>query len=196
MNTVARFLSRPAISIVLRKIVELNFFMQKRFIRRFLLPLAGNDRILDIGCGTGEFSPFFPREQYTGLDIDLVNIAYARAHYDREFILGNATSLPFPDRSFTKALVVGVFHHLDDQNAQKMMSEIIRAVRPGGTMLVIEDTKNDFPLTKLMHAMDQGAHIRTVAQWKDFFSRQARVEAFRTFRSGVCYYSLFLLKHG
>ncbi|MEW6610017.1 MAG: class I SAM-dependent methyltransferase [Patescibacteria group bacterium] len=186
-------LSRPEISIVLRKIVELNFRTQRRLIKEYLLPLSAGDRVLDIGCGIGEFSALFPSTQYLGVDIDEPSLVLARRRFRREFVYADATRLPFNDASFSHALVVGVLHHMNDADAARALKEIGRVLKFGGQALIMEDTKSTNLLTRMMHALDQGSFVRTEREWAGLIGPQVSVQEHTTFMNGVCYYSAFIV---
>jgi len=187
-----KFLSNPSISIILRKIVELNFRKQKQVIKKYF-SVTESDKILDLGCGTGELSVFFPAQNYTGIDIDPKNIKYATSHYKGKFLVADGKDLPFPDNSFSKILVVGVFHHLSDTDSKEVINEIKRVLKPDGKFLVMEDTKTKNPITTLMHRLDQGEYIRNKEDWHKLFSNEFSVENSFSFKNGICFYTTFLL---
>lgn len=183
----------PAIVIVLRKIVELNFRKEKNAIRRYL-QLRSGERVVDIGCGTGEFAPLFPASQYEGIDLDPANISYAKKHYPSyRFQVGDALHLPFPDASFDAALVCGVLHHLSDDEARGVITEMRRVLKLSGKALVMEDTKTERLVSRIMHDIDQGAHIRSERAWNEMMRSSFRVEHSWSFTSGICYYTGFVL---
>ncbi|MDD2807017.1 MAG: class I SAM-dependent methyltransferase [Patescibacteria group bacterium] len=186
-------LSRPAISIIIRKILENNFKRQKEIIKKYFL-LDLDDKILDVGCGTGEFSIFFPAQNYTGIDLDPQNIKFAKAHYQGNFLVADATNLPFDDHSFSKVLVVGVFHHLSNDAAERAIKEIKRVLKLDGKFLVMEDTASSNIFTKFLHRLDQGEFIRSGEQWFNLFSQNWKVAENFKFNNGICYYSCFLLE--
>lgn len=67
-----------------------------------LNPVAGAT-LLDAGCGTGHFSRSFAAAglRVTGLDPDPAMINYAQARGGgADYLLGSATALPFPERSY------------------------------------------------------------------------------------------------
>jgi SAM-dependent methyltransferase len=95
------------------------------------------ERVLDIGCGTGEGTLFlareFPQARVRGVDLaeEMVRAAVAKVGLDPEgriaFKLGDAADLPFPDHSFD--LVAQL-------NMPPFFTEIARVLRPGGHVII------------------------------------------------------------
>ncbi len=192
-NMLKKFLTVPWVSIFLRRIVENNFKKEKELIKKYFSII--NDQILDLGCGTGEFSVFFPPEKYIGIDIDLENIKYASSHYKGNFLVADAKNMLFPDNSFSNVLVIGVFHHLSDQDCQLVLAEIKRVLKPQGRLLIMEDTIDKNMLSKIINYFDQGKYIRKKEEWKRIFSELWHIEKESDFRAGICFYSAYLLKN-
>lgn len=184
---------RPSILIIIRKILEVNFRKQKETIAQYF-PTAEHEYVLDLGCGTGEFSEFFGNKSYTGIDIDPANIKYAQKKYrNKKFLAADAKNLPFSQDYFDKILVVGVFHHLSGTDTDQVMTEVKRVLKPSGKILIMEDTKTKSVLTRLIHRLDQGSYIRSEKEWQELFSKNLVTEKFFTFKNGLLYYSTFLL---
>ena len=60
--------------------ITFDYFIIKKVIKRELLVLD-NEKILDVGCGTGILSPLFAKASYKGIDTDGKLISYARENY-------------------------------------------------------------------------------------------------------------------
>ncbi|OGE82646.1 MAG: hypothetical protein A2846_03225 [Candidatus Doudnabacteria bacterium RIFCSPHIGHO2_01_FULL_49_9] len=184
-------LTSPQVSIVLRKIVENNFKKEKAVIRKYFSAGPG-ERVLDLGCGTGEFSGLFPAKNYLGIDIDPKNIAYSQKHHQGEFQVADARRLLFANESFDKVLVVGVLHHLSAPDCRLVLKEIKRVLGQSGRVLVMEDTRSRRLTVRYMQSVDQGAFIREFSEWETLVSEEFIIQKSGTFDSGACFYSYFL----
>lgn len=95
------------------------------------------ERVLDIGCGTGEGSLFlareFPQARVRGIDIseEMIREAIAKVGLDPEgriaFKVGDASNLSYADESFD--LVAQL-------NMPPFFGEMARVLRPGGHVIV------------------------------------------------------------
>jgi len=101
------------------------------------LGLTGAERVLDVACGTANAALVARRAgaAVTGLDSSprLLEVARERVP-DGEFVLGDATALPFDDGSFDAA--VSVFGVIFARPAERAAAEIARVVRPEGRVAI------------------------------------------------------------
>jgi SAM-dependent methyltransferase len=115
------------------------------FVRRHLEGLDG--KVLDLGCGPGQWSEWLHSLGLDVLGIDLVPefIAHARwAHAGPEFRLGSITELEVPDGSAAGALAWFSTIHLPPPSLDEALTEIHRVVAPGGTaVLGFFDSEHD-----------------------------------------------------
>ena len=93
-------------------------------VHRQLIEQAGispGDRVLEIGCGTGNLSILAkrlqPAAEVIGIDPDPKALSRARRKAKRAgqavaFDRGFSEELPYPDGSFDKVLSAFMFHHL------------------------------------------------------------------------------------
>ena len=107
----------------------------------FLKEHANPDmQVLDIGCGNGRFYPLMKERKanYTGIDNSQGLLSEARRKFpEANFILGDATVLPFPDASFDIAYSFAVVHHIPGRELQNtFFTEAERVLRPGGTLII------------------------------------------------------------
>ena len=98
--------------------------------------------LMDVGCGFGgtltSLNERFQRMQLTGLDIDLHQIARARASVTNRndnriaFVAGDASCLPCADESFDRVLAIEAIFHFPDR--VRFFNETRRVLKPGGRL--------------------------------------------------------------
>jgi ubiquinone/menaquinone biosynthesis C-methylase UbiE len=100
--------------------------------------VQAGDRVVDIGCGTGNYAIAAAHEgaSVVGVDAAAGMLARARAKAPGiEFIDHDVTRrLPFPDESFDVAFCLLVLQLISDRPA--LLAEVRRVVRPGGALIV------------------------------------------------------------
>lgn len=95
------------------------------------------NKVLDVGCGTGLFRDCF-KGNYTGIDVNGEYIKKAQKTKEGVFIEGDATNLPFQDGSFDLIFTLGVLHHLNSEQCEKMLREMLRVCKTGGHILIMD----------------------------------------------------------
>ncbi len=97
-------------------------------------------KILDIGCGMGEFSRYakakYPLLDITGLDFSGYAVDKAKKSDNRmEYIAGDLYKMDmFKDSQFDYAISTEVFEHLT--YPEKMIEEVHRILKPGGILVI------------------------------------------------------------
>jgi ubiquinone/menaquinone biosynthesis C-methylase UbiE len=108
------------------------------------LAARAGDRVLDVGCGTGEqvralAARVGPTGRAVGLDPSETMLAEARARgrgarAPAEYRPGDVYALPFPDDAFDACLAEKLFTHLADP--ERALAELYRVTRAGGRVVV------------------------------------------------------------
>ena len=115
--------------------------------REVLNDLAGARRVLDVGCGPGQFTVLIaerlPAAEVTGIDLAPTMIELARAHAATSpaagrlrFEVADVARLPFPDGRFDVVLSTGSIKHWPDPVAG--LREIHRVLAGGGRAFIAE----------------------------------------------------------
>jgi demethylmenaquinone methyltransferase / 2-methoxy-6-polyprenyl-1,4-benzoquinol methylase len=126
----------------------LSFGQDPRW-RAFLVSRVPADalRVLDVATGTAavaiELASAVPARTIVGVDQSAEMLAAGRERVERagltariELGEGNAESLPFPDAGFDALTFTYLLRYVDDPGAT--MRELVRVVRPGGTIAMLE----------------------------------------------------------
>jgi ubiquinone/menaquinone biosynthesis C-methylase UbiE len=123
--------------------------------RRELMSWANiepDHRVLDIGCGTGtllvKLKQQYGAAQVVGLDPDpkalrRACIKAARAAVSVQFDQGFANELPYKRESFDHVFSSFVFHHLDKPERENMLKEVLRVLKPGGSLHFVDFILDD-----------------------------------------------------
>jgi ubiquinone/menaquinone biosynthesis C-methylase UbiE len=116
------------------------------------LDLTADDRMLDVGCGTGAASRAAAATAATVVGIDLSPkmiqqaAGLANGIENVRFEVADAEQLPFGDREFTSVLCSNSFHHYP--NPLQATREMARVLVPGGR-LVIGDACADQAMARI-----------------------------------------------
>jgi ubiquinone/menaquinone biosynthesis C-methylase UbiE len=116
------------------------------FIDMFKKEMPKNSRILEIGCGWGNFTLRLAREGYNtfGLDVSPKLCLMAKQKAERaklgktlKFVVGDTMHLPFPDKSFDVVVSPFVLHHVPD-SLETVLKEVRRVLKEGGRFIAVE----------------------------------------------------------
>ena len=128
--------------------------------------------ILDVGCGKGfmmfEFLKLNPNLNIEGIDISNYAKENAKQEVKNLIKVGNATNLPFKDKSFDLIISINTIHNLEKPECAKSLKEIER-VSKKNKFIVVDAYRNEDE-KKRMYAWNLTAKtIMHVDEWKVFF---------------------------
>jgi phosphatidylethanolamine/phosphatidyl-N-methylethanolamine N-methyltransferase len=143
------------------------------------LQLTAGSEVLEVGVGTGASLPAYPSDvRVTGIDLSAEMLAVAEKKIQQqqwshiEVGRGNAEELDFADASFD---CVTSFHTISVvSRPDRMMEEIVRVLRPGGQVLVINHFRSPRPW--LANMIDQADPLTRRFGWRTDLDCQSVVE--------------------
>jgi SAM-dependent methyltransferase len=161
------------------------------------LPLDGTRRVLEVGCGTGvltrELARRLPSADVIGIDLSKRHVAFAnraaaRAGLGRvRFAQGDGCDPPAEFLSaFDVVLARYVFMYaIADGSAANLLSGMIRCLRPGGRLLLIEA---DINFGTTMHPAPGSQLAATMRKVVRYYRARGGIE----WRAGIRLYDLLV----
>jgi SAM-dependent methyltransferase len=109
-----------------------------RVMRRYVESLPAGARLLDGGCGLGEWSVYLTRKGYPtlGLDISRDTVDKLKGLFpDVEFAVGDIRDIGLPEASFDGYFSWGTFEHFEE-GLDSSVAEAFRVLKPGGYLFI------------------------------------------------------------
>lgn len=122
-----------------------SFRIRRERVVELLDPiLTPGMQVLDVGCGTGIMAPFVLSRSahYQGVDLSRNMIHEAKQKHlgaqasegSIAFTVADVEKMPLPDAHYDVLLALGLLEYFE--NPQRVVDEIIRVVKPGGSIVV------------------------------------------------------------
>ena len=123
---------RPSIYELRQPPIDLGAWLGKA------LPALRGARVLDAGCGPGQYIP--PTRELAGRLVAL-DIAHGRLQGvdHRERVCGDVEALPFPDDAFDVVMAMHMLYHVPDIPAA--VTEMRRVLRTGGVLYAFTNSE-------------------------------------------------------
>ncbi|MBA7467634.1 2-methoxy-6-polyprenyl-1,4-benzoquinol methylase, mitochondrial [subsurface metagenome] len=155
-------------------LIEPLLIKAKNSVTRRVLGLKPK-QVLEVGCGTCLQSLKIAQSGVKVVGVDISDKMFPSAPDIPEELtiqVADGTNLPFPDDSFDLTLISLALHEMAAGKRLPIIKELIRTLRPGGTMLILDyDTgiKNSSSLTSwLIKAIEWLAGKEHHANFRDF----------------------------
>ena len=141
------------------------------YVTHHIRPKNG-DRVLDIGCGSGDILSYLPRVEYVGLDKSRKYINAAKKHFGNRgtFVTRKISDNTMHDLSlsdFDIVLATAVLHHLNDEEAIQLFELARSALKPHGRLVTFDGcyTRGQSWLKRFLLSKDRGRFVRTEDQY-------------------------------
>lgn len=163
-------------------------------LRNTIAPEKGS-KVLDVGCGTGEFALLFDNSvDYTGIDMNTGFLDYASnlyKHQNKKFVQMDATKMSFKKSEFDTSLLLSFIHHFSEEDLDKILKEVNRITQK--SIFVLEPIPRKYNLlSKIFYALDRGDFIRKKEEQLRILSKYFNVVSYKEFKSGL--YTLSILQ--
>lgn len=135
-------------------------------------------RLLDVGCATGELIGYlggrFPGLSFTGVDVFEELLAEARKLAPcATFLRSSALELPEAlHGAFDIVTAIGCMSIFDETEIEIFWSNLLRAVRPGGTVIVLAPLNEYGVDTMIRHRKRMGGRLGAWETGWNIFSRE------------------------
>ena len=116
---------------------QFSFLFRKFFYKSIIKEFNG--KVLDIGCGLGEFLELYKNS--CGIDINSYCVDYCKEK-GLNAKIGSATRIPYKDKSFDGIFCLCVLEHL--KRPELAIKEIYRVLKSGGKLILIVPTECGF----------------------------------------------------
>ncbi len=146
--------------------------------------------VLDVSSSTGIMAKCFARGvgRITGIDIDVKALGYAAENQSAPnlaYSVMDALHLAFPDASFDVVICNQMYEHVPD--AQMLMDEIFRVLRPGGIcyfgannrLMLIENHYGKLPFLSIIPKPLAHVYLRVLGRAKYYYETHYTVWTLR-----------------
>lgn len=147
----------------------------EKIVTLLLEDVLCRETLIDIGTSHGHWLPYFQRmgfQKILGIELDEKRARQAQANgYDQVFV-GDAMSIPQPDRSIDVAISNDVFVHIlqmDDKKA--VIREVERILKDGGIFIVNHTMANAYGYNG--YAVDRYSSYLSLNEFKELFQGTA-----------------------
>lgn len=130
---------------------------QGRLTLDLLKKFSQGSRVLEGGCGLGEWVLFFSNQGFRSYGIDVSLGALKNVEHKNKYLLGDLRRIPIKDNMFDVIFSYGAIEHF--RETQDSIAEFYRILKPNGACLVT--VPNPFTFHRIL-----GRHILNITKSK------------------------------
>ena len=161
--------------------------------------LGGVRRVLDVGCGPGTDTRYFPHAEYIGVDYNLRYLDYARRRYGKHFVVADvAGGVPLRAAAFDFVLVNSFFHHLDAAASRRVLSDLQALLSDDGHVHILDLVMPQVrSVARALARWDRGQFARRLDEWQGLFSEffePVLIEPYAVTAAGVAIWNMVYFK--
>ncbi len=148
-----------------------------RYLANDVMQVKSSDCVLDIGCGPADLLAYLPKGvTYWGFDISEEYIQKANNRYGERghFVCklleqSDLETLP----KFDKVVLTGVFHHVDNEMANKIVALAHSALKDGGQLVSVDPcyAQDQSKIARYLISKDRGQNVRVESAYKMLVSK-------------------------
>jgi SAM-dependent methyltransferase len=151
---------------------ENYWFRRHEAAYEFAVPYVAGRSVLEVGCGEGYGTALLASSasRVLGVDYDPLTAGHAAARYPQaSFVRANLAALPVPSESVDVVATLQVIEHV--WNHPEFVRECLRALRPGGLLLVSTPNRLTFSPGLAAPVNPFHTHEFTAAELTELLSR-------------------------
>lgn len=178
MSHLKSILAWPTIYTYFSKLVSKHDTLFE-YVKLYVRPNP-HDKILDIGCGTGNILKYLPDVEYLGFDMSQKYINSAIKNYGDQgtFFCKKLTLdvIKYPTR-YDIVLANGVLHHLNDEEALELFKVAHSVLKLSGRLITIDGCffEKQSLIARILLSIDRGEFVRNKEEYlslaSGFFSK-------------------------
>lgn len=156
---------------------EYNAYLCDKISQWFFHHIDQPISILDFGCGKALLTYFIQRAFFkasiTAVDKKTTLIQKNQKKYPNiTFMSSKNTIFPFDDCTFDLIYTSNVMHHIRPPDHKKMINELMRIVKPMGSLIIIEFNPYNLQTRKIFRKEhDSNTHMVSAGYFKNLLKR-------------------------
>ncbi len=136
-----------------------------------LIGVTEGKKILDVGCGPGDWVLKFPNSEYVGIDISQEYIDNANNRFGKlgRFYCVSVDEIEKTDITKIDIVIIkAVLHHLSDEKISDMLEKLKNIMNPGGVLVTLDPTfcPKQNPISRMLVSLDRGMFVREVDHYR------------------------------